>query len=98
MKITYPIVLAGVAFLAAPAVAQERPEATVERKFRFSAGPGIVVGPRSPGSSETRILPIPAIDIGYGRFFLNARDGLGASLIDDRAAQLRIGGGVKAQA
>jgi hypothetical protein len=39
-------------------------------------------------------VPIPAIEIGYGRFFLNARDGIGATLIDDRASQLRIAGGV----
>jgi outer membrane protein len=59
--------------------------------LRFSAGPGAVVAPKYPGADEYRVLPIPAVDLSYGRVFFNSRDGLGVDVLNDRKTALRIG-------
>ncbi len=77
------------AFLAAEAVAQ--PTTIGSERFgpppkdwTFDIGPGIVVAPWFEGSANYRVLPIPNLDLRYQRdkFFLSARDGVGATLFD----------------
>ena len=54
------------------------------KDWTFDIGPGVVVAPWFEGSANYRVLPIPNLDLRYQRdkFFLSARDGVGATLLD----------------
>jgi len=54
------------------------------KDWTFDIGPGVVVAPWFEGSANYRVLPIPNIDLRYQRdkFFVSARDGVGATLLD----------------
>lgn len=54
------------------------------RDWTFDIGPGVVMAPWFEGSAYYRVLPIPNLDLRYQRdkFFLSARDGVGATLLD----------------
>jgi outer membrane protein len=51
----------------------------------------VIVAQKYPGAEEYRALPIPAVDVSYGRVFFNGRDGLGVDLVNNREANLRVG-------
>lgn len=50
--------------------------------WQISAGGGLLVGPRYPGASTVRTLPIPTLDSRNGAMFLNGRDGLGVDFLN----------------
>ena len=54
------------------------------KDWTFDIGPGVVVAPWFEGSANYRVLPIPNLDLRYQRdkFFVSARDGVGATLLD----------------
>jgi outer membrane scaffolding protein for murein synthesis (MipA/OmpV family) len=54
------------------------------KDWTFDAGPGVVMAPWFEGSASYRVLPIPNLDLRYQRdkFFVSARDGIGATLLD----------------
>lgn len=54
------------------------------RDWTFDIGPGVVVAPWFEGAANYRVLPVPNLDLRYKRdkFFLSARDGVGATLLD----------------
>jgi outer membrane scaffolding protein for murein synthesis (MipA/OmpV family) len=56
----------------------------------LTAGPGLAVAPKYPGADTYRVLPLPSIDLRYGRFFFN-RDGLGVSLINEPPGGWQVG-------
>jgi outer membrane protein len=58
----------------------------------FAIGVGVAYMPAYIGSDKYRAQPLPAIDIKYGRFFVNFQDGVGANLID--MENITIGAGV----
>jgi len=58
----------------------------------FAIGAGVAYMPAYIGSDKYRAQPLPAIDIKYGRFFLNFQDGIGANLID--IENVTIGAGI----
>lgn len=46
--------------------------------WRIEVGGGVLAYPRFPGPKDTRVLPIPAIEVHYGnRFFASVREGVG---------------------
>ncbi len=66
---------------ATQAAAQAPPPTT---DWTFDVGPGVLWTPRFEGSVDHRVLPIPALELRYrrDRFFVSARDGIGATLLD----------------
>jgi outer membrane scaffolding protein for murein synthesis (MipA/OmpV family) len=54
------------------------------RDWTFDIGPGAVVAPWFEGGAYYRVLPVPNLDLRYRRdtFFISARDGVGATLLD----------------
>jgi len=52
--------------------------------WTFDIGPGVLVTPWFEGSANYRVLPIPALELRYkrDRFFISAREGIGATLLD----------------
>jgi len=52
--------------------------------WTFDIGPGVVMAPWFEGSAYYRVLPVPNLDLRYRRdvFFVSARDGVGATLVD----------------
>jgi MipA family protein len=58
---------------------------------RIAIGIGGAYMPAYHGSDKYRFQPLPAIDIKYGRFFVNFQDGIGANLIESE--KITIGGG-----
>lgn len=54
------------------------------RDWTLDFGPGVVMAPWFEGGAYYRVLPIPNIDLRYQRdkFFVSARDGVGATLLD----------------
>jgi outer membrane scaffolding protein for murein synthesis (MipA/OmpV family) len=59
-------------------------------------GPGLVVTPAYPGSDQQDVLPIPLVDIQYGRsLFLNSRQGFGVYFINGKALQLGASAGYR---
>lgn len=54
------------------------------RDWTFDIGPGVVMGPWFEGGAWYRVLPVPNLDLRYQRdkFFISARDGVGATLLD----------------
>lgn len=53
-----------------------------EGKDQFIVGAGVAYAPAYLGADDYRWQPLPVIDISWGRFFLNARDGIGVNIID----------------
>ncbi len=77
----WPVAVAMLAPLARPARAQE--------SWRIDAGPALVVAPQYPGSRGELTVPLPIVDIAYGRcLFLNTTHGLGAYVINRENLQL----------
>lgn len=58
----------------------------------FAIGIGGAYMPAHHGSDKYRFQPLPAIDIKFGRFFVNFQDGIGANLID--TANVTVGAGI----
>lgn len=54
-------------------------------------GAGVAVLPGYEGSDDYRVLPLPIVDLSYGRYFLNMVDGLGVQLIG--TDQIKVGAG-----
>lgn len=54
------------------------------RDWSFDIGPGVVMAPWFEGGAYYRVLPVPNLDLRYRRdvFFISARDGVGATLLD----------------
>ena len=52
--------------------------------WTFDIGPGVVMAPWFEGGAYYRVLPVPNLDLRYRRdvFFVSARDGVGATLLD----------------
>lgn len=69
---------------AQPASIGSGPSGTPPKDWTFDIGPGVVVAPWFEGSANYRVLPIPSLDLRYqrDRFFVSARDGVGATLFD----------------
>jgi outer membrane protein len=70
------IVAAGVA-AAGSAHAQTQAQAQSQNQDHIVLGIGVAATPAYQGSDDTRIIPIPAIDIRKGWFFANLRNGIG---------------------
>ena len=70
--------------IAQPATIGSEPADPPPKDWTFSIGPGVVVAPWFEGSANYRVLPVPNIDLRYQRdkFFISARDGVGATLLD----------------
>ena len=69
---------------AQPAAIGSEPSGRPPKDWTFDIGPGVVVAPWFEGSANYRVLPIPNIDLRYqrDRFFVSARDGVGATVLD----------------
>lgn len=69
---------------AQPAAIGSEPTGPPPKDWTFDIGPGVIVAPWFEGSANYRVLPIPNIDLRYQRdkFFVSARDGVGATLLD----------------
>jgi outer membrane protein len=69
---------------AQPATIGSEPAGPAPKDWTFDIGPGVIVGPWFEGSANYRVLPIPNLDLRYQRdkFFISARDGIGATLLD----------------
>ena len=54
------------------------------QEWTFDIGPGVVMAPWFEGGAYYRVLPVPNLDLRYRRdvFFVSARDGVGATLLD----------------
>jgi outer membrane scaffolding protein for murein synthesis (MipA/OmpV family) len=82
--------IAGLAFVLAgqagaqPSSIGSEPSGPPPRDWTFDIGPGVVVAPWFEGSAWYRALPVPNLDLRYqrDRFFISARDGVGATLLD----------------
>lgn len=65
------------------------PARAAETGWRVQAGPGVVLTPEYPGADDYEVLPIPAIDIAYGRtFFIDTRRGIGAWMVNEETRQI----------
>jgi outer membrane protein len=79
----YTALVASIVFIAPSAWAEDAPT------WRWNVGPGAVAAWEYPGADDVEVLPIPALDVTYGRsFFLHWRRGLGAYLLNDEERQL----------
>ncbi|MDP1962337.1 MAG: MipA/OmpV family protein [Reyranella sp.] len=69
---------------AQPSSIGSEPAGPPPRDWTFDIGPGVIVAPWFEGSANYRVLPIPNLDLRYQRdkFFVSARDGVGATLLD----------------
>ena len=69
---------------AQPSSIGSEPAGPPPKDWTFDIGPGVVVAPWFEGSANYRVLPIPNLDLRYQRdkFFVSARDGVGATLLD----------------
>lgn len=69
---------------AQPSTIGSEPAGPPPRDWTFDIGPGAIVAPRFEGAANYRVLPIPNLDLRYQRdkFFISARDGVGATLFD----------------
>ena len=69
---------------AQPAAIGSEPSGPPPKDWSFDIGPGVIVTPWFEGSANYRVLPVPNIDLRYQRdkFFVSARDGIGATLFD----------------
>ena len=74
---------------AQPSSIGSEPAGPPPKDWTFDIGPGVIVGPWFEGSANYRVLPIPNLDLRYQRdkFFVSARDGVGATLLDARRLQ-----------
>ena len=70
--------------LAQPSSIGSEPAGPPPKDWTFDIGPGAVVAPWFEGGANYRVLPVPNIDLRYRRdkFFVSARDGVGATLLD----------------
>ena len=70
--------------LAQPTTIGSEPAGAPPKDWSLDVGPGVVVAPWFEGSANYRVLPIPNLDLRYQRdkFFLSARDGVGATVLD----------------
>jgi outer membrane protein len=85
--------LLSVPIIAAWATVAQAQEAEPEQsRNHIEIGAGVAVQPTYQGSSEYRVLPIPAIDIQHGWFFANLRNGIGIEPINTE--HLTIGASV----
>lgn len=81
--------LAFVTLSAGTAIAQptsigSEPAGPPPKDWTFDIGPGVVMAPWFEGGAYYRVLPVPNLDLRYQRdkFFISARDGVGATLFD----------------
>lgn len=74
---------AGVAS-AQPSSIGSEPSGPAPSDWTFDIGPGVVVAPWFEGGAWYRVLPVPNLDLRWqrDRFFISARDGVGATLLD----------------
>jgi MipA family protein len=79
------------------ALAQEAdsdPETQNGIEIDAAIGPGIFIAPKYPGAKDYLVLPLPALDLTAGRFFLN-RDGLGINVVDVDGLTIGLSGFVE---
>ncbi|PHR14266.1 MAG: hypothetical protein COA41_17810 [Sphingopyxis sp.] len=81
-------------FSAQPAFAQREMQSD---DLALSIGAGVIIGPEYLGSDDLRVLPVPVLDIRKGRFFLNAREGLGADFVKNSDSTFRLSGSIFAR-
>ena len=69
---------------AQPTSIGSEPAGPPPKDWTFDIGPGAVVAPWFEGGANYRVLPVPNLDLRYKRdtFFVSARDGVGATLLD----------------
>ena len=69
---------------AQPSSIGSEPAGPPPRDWTFDIGPGVVMAPWFEGGAYYRVLPVPNLDLRYRRdvFFVSARDGVGATLLD----------------
>lgn len=70
---------------AAPALAQDRDQ------NRAVVGVAGVYAPAYQGADDYRLIPFPVLDLKYGRFFVNTRRGVGATLLEGSAVSVGAG-------
>lgn len=70
---------------AAPALAQDRDE------NRAVVGLAGVYAPAYQGADDYRAIPFPVLDLKYGRYFVNTRKGVGATVLEGRAVSVGAG-------
>ncbi|MBX9946375.1 MAG: MipA/OmpV family protein [Reyranella sp.] len=82
--VAFLVLSAGTA-TAQPSSIGSEPSGPPPKDWTFDIGPGAILVPWFEGSANYRILPIPNLDLRYQRdkFFLSARDGVGATLFDN---------------
>src|SRR5258708_6577017 len=69
--------------VAATALALHTQPARADEDWHVNAGPALVVAPQYPGSRGELTLPLPMVDVTYGRcLFLNTDHGLGAYVVN----------------
>jgi outer membrane protein len=73
-----------VAAHAQPTSIGSEPAGPPPRDWTFDIGPGVVMAPWFEGGAYYRVLPVPNLDLRFRRdaFFISARDGVGATLLD----------------
>lgn len=83
-SIAFVMLSAGTAW-AQPSSIGSEPAGPPPKDWTFDIGPGVIVAPRFEGAANYRVLPIPNLDLRYRRdtFFISARDGVGATLLDE---------------
>jgi len=75
--------------VAATALALQAQPARADEGWHVSAGPALVVAPQYPGSRGELTLPLPMLDVTYGRcLFLNSDHGLGAYVVNRNGWQV----------
>jgi outer membrane protein len=70
---------------AAPALAQERDQ------NRAVVGVAGIYAPAYQGADDYRLVPFPVLDLKYGRYFVNTRKGVGATLLEGQAVSVGAG-------
>jgi outer membrane protein len=91
---------AAIAFLfAVPATSAQaqsadtaQPQDQGNDKDHIIIGAGASYAPAYQGADKYIVMPVPAIDVAWGRFYANLRNGIGVNAID--TSVLTIGGGV----
>lgn len=75
-----------------PLQVQDREQAQAQNRDRIVLGVGVGYAPAYRGADDFRAMPLPVIDVKWGRFFLNLRNGAGINVIENE--HLTVGGGI----
>lgn len=75
-----------------PLQVQDREQAQTQNRDRIVVGVGVSYAPTYRGADDYRVLPLPVLDVKWGRFFLNLRNGAGINVIENE--HLTVGAGI----